>query len=82
MLCHSPLPLPPTTFTLRHCNVPYRYEGDKTLGTWVARQRKERDNLTLEQVEKLNEVGFTWKSAQERVWMEKVRLLQTFLVDR
>ena len=54
-----------------HCHVPYRYAVDKSLGTWTARQRKEKDTLAPVQIQLLDAIGFTWQSAQDRVWNEK-----------
>ena len=61
-----------------NCHVPYRYEGDRSLGTWTARQRKDKDNLSPFQIQKLEEIGFTWQSAQDRVWMEKFERLKSY----
>ncbi|CAB9509845.1 helicase [Seminavis robusta] len=61
-----------------HTNVPYRYEEDRTLGTWTARQRKLKDELTDDQRRLLEEIGFTWQSTQDRAWMEKFDRLKTY----
>lgn len=45
-----------------HCNVPYRYSIDPTLGRWVQNQREFRKKRTLrkDRVERLEELGFQW----------------------
>ncbi|KAL7460098.1 hypothetical protein ACHAXS_000565 [Conticribra weissflogii] len=45
-----------------HCNVPYRYPIDPTLGRWVQNQREFRKKRTLrkDRVERLEELGFQW----------------------
>ena len=65
-----------------HCNVPYRYEEDKSLGTWSARQRKEKDQLSPIQIRMLEDLGFTWESAQDRVWMEKFERLKVYYAKK
>jgi Helicase associated domain len=62
----------------RHTNVPYRYDEDRTLGTWAARQRKHKEELTDEQRERLVAIGFTWQSTQDRAWMEKFERLKAY----
>ncbi len=55
-----------------HCNVPYRYPENKSLGSWVGRTRrkklgKEVDNgspenkLTKERIAQLDKMGFIWR---------------------
>jgi hypothetical protein len=50
-----------------HCNVPYRYAENKTLGSWVHDQRTryrsadDKKRLSPEQIEKLESLGFQWK---------------------
>lgn len=63
-----------------HTNVPYRYEVDKSLGTWAARQRKEKDNLAPVQIQLLENLSFSWESAQDRVWLEKFQRLKSFVL--
>ena len=44
-----------------HCSVPKRYVvEDFKLGGWVAQQRKNKDSLTPERLERLNSLGFVW----------------------
>jgi hypothetical protein len=46
-----------------HCDVPLRWKEDSSLGSWVTRQKKQRDSfkLTQEQIKRLNKIGFNWK---------------------
>jgi len=44
-----------------HSDVPKRYKEKKlNLGTWVSTQRTNKENLTLEQIKKLETLEFTW----------------------
>jgi len=61
-----------------NCHVPYRYEGDSSLGTWTARQRNDKSNILPLQIKKLEAIGFTWESSQDRVWMEKFLRLKAY----
>ncbi len=46
----------------RHCNVPYRYKDNPSLGLWCARQRKmkKKDKLDQDKFVQLHEIGFVW----------------------
>jgi hypothetical protein len=46
-----------------HCVVPSRFEQDKSLGQWVAKQRTfhKDDKLRLDRMSLLDEIGFAWK---------------------
>jgi hypothetical protein len=46
-----------------HCMVPSRYEHDKTLGSWVTKQRTSHKNnkLRLDRKGILDEIGFAWR---------------------
>jgi hypothetical protein len=52
-----------------HCLVPSQYDENQKLATWVKCQRRqyklilagERSNITMERVEKLENMGFTWE---------------------
>jgi hypothetical protein len=46
-----------------HCMVPNKYEQDKSLGWWVATQRKHHNKNRMRQDRKvfLDEIGFAWK---------------------
>ena len=67
------------------CLVPYRYEGDPSLGRWVSAQRKisTLDNKTKgERRDKLNSIGFVWSVKEggrnptfEKLWNEKFERL-------
>lgn len=45
-----------------HCNVPYTYSKDQVrLGNWVSAQRIKRSKLSVDQVRRLDKLGFEWK---------------------
>jgi len=46
----------------QHCRVPYRYEEDPALGRWVQRQRINKVKLTVNQIELLNKLSFSWSN--------------------
>ena len=47
-----------------HCNVPYHYQHNITLGRWVHRQRQHYAQMikTNKQINKLEKIGFEWDS--------------------
>lgn len=57
-----------------HCNIPLNSTDPSALACWVAAQRAEykrfkrgRDSLlTLDQIGKLNEIGFSWKNPKKK----------------
>jgi hypothetical protein len=50
----------------QNCNVPQKYSLNPKLGRWINKQRKKKKNpdkygaLTEEQVEQLEDLGFSW----------------------
>ncbi len=44
-----------------HSNLSARYKRNKSLGTWVVRQRVIKNTLSNEQVEKLDNLEFVWE---------------------
>jgi len=54
-----------------HCNVPFKYSANPSLGNWcherrcaynkIQRGQTPRRNLTQGQIERLEEIGFKWK---------------------
>ena len=44
----------------KHCNVPQNYAKNKQLGVWVNSQRRNKENLQIDQVKQLNALGFEW----------------------
>jgi hypothetical protein len=38
----------------------YKYKGFN-LGSWVKKQRSRKDKLTIERLNRLNQMGFVWK---------------------
>lgn len=65
-------------FQHNHCNVPFYYNQDRNLGDWVSKQRKNRAELSSEQRDLLDGIGFDFVSTQERIWNEKFARLQAF----
>jgi uncharacterized protein YbgA (DUF1722 family) len=70
-----------------HCMVPKSYEQDKSLGHWVSKQRKCRNNNTIRQDRKiiLNEIGFSWKvevaynfKPDDKLWHQQYEKLVEF----
>lgn len=57
------------SITMQNCNVPQKYSINPKLGRWINKQRKKKKNpdkygaLTVEQVEQLEDLGFTWNQA-------------------
>jgi hypothetical protein len=47
-----------------HCMVPFKYEQEKSLGTWVNTQRIRHANnkIRLDRKTILEEIGFAWKA--------------------
>ena len=51
-----------------HCNVPKDHKQNEfPLGLWVSEQRVNRDKMSLERRQRLDEVGFVW-DAREAAW--------------
>jgi hypothetical protein len=50
-----------------HCNVP---QGNGSLGSWCNNQRNRRNSLTLEQIAKLEALGFYWNPSAT-VWAKR-----------
>lgn len=53
----------------RHCNVPFRYHLNKSLGGWVQKQRDfhKRGKLPKPRFKRLNEAGFSWVLSNKRI---------------
>jgi hypothetical protein len=61
-----------------HCNVHGKHkEGDHALGTWVSRQRVNKDTLSPEQRQKLDDMGFVW-DPYAAAWEEGIAALLLF----
>jgi hypothetical protein len=61
-----------------HCRVAPAFSIDGfRLGGWARRQRSKRDELTPEQLTRLNSVGFSWDPFTEQ-WEETFTLLKKF----
>jgi len=66
-----------------HCNVPQNYTKNEQLGTWVGQQRQnyKKDRLSKERINRLNQLGFVWKTkdyVKPRPWNEWFSDLQKF----
>jgi len=64
-----------------NCNVPFRKEGLGKLGQWVTKQKRNRNQLTIEQINELDSIGFNWKKLDQRNedrWMEIYKRLQDY----
>jgi hypothetical protein len=63
-----------------HCRVhAHHIEGAFKLGQWVGSQRRNRDSLTAECKQRLDDIGFVW-DAFERAWEEGFEALKQFKV--
>lgn len=60
-----------------HCDVPNRWERNRLLANWVIIQRRNRNKLTKEQVDKLNSIGFTW-DIRFKQWKDKYDMIKKF----
>jgi hypothetical protein len=66
-----------------HCHVPQRYKTASgfALGIWVGRQRGNKDQLTLEQIQRLDDLGFVWDVLAEQ-WEQGLSELVIFKDER
>ena len=61
-----------------HCKVPREHtENGQNLRAWVSKQRKEKDQLTVDQIDRLNALGFIW-NVVEFQWDENFAALRDF----
>ncbi|MCM2535180.1 Helicase associated domain protein [Neobacillus pocheonensis] len=62
-----------------HCNIPLRYIKNEQLGKWVNTQRQNYKNkqLTEDQIQKLNNIGFSWDPIND-AWNTMFNLLKLF----
>ena len=60
-----------------HCRVAHRSQNYGSLGTWVMTQRADKDKLSTEQIERLNQLGFSWDPRDE-VWETMFGALEKF----
>jgi superfamily II DNA or RNA helicase len=63
----------------KHVNVPAKFESDKQLGVWVAKQREPRRKrqLTPDRIKELNDLGFDWDPIASD-WERNFERLATF----
>jgi len=62
-----------------HCNVPFRYNPDRSLGNWVVRVRAGTSKITSKQKKRLDKLGFDWETMKEkddRRWNELFQRLK------
>jgi hypothetical protein len=61
-----------------HCDIPNNYkENGFSLGAWVANQRQNKNRLTLEQRQRLDQLGFVWGVLEGR-WEQGCRVLALY----
>lgn len=61
-----------------HCRVPRNYsEGAVKLSSWVQRQRRDKGELTSDQIRQLDSIGFSWDPFAE-LWEEGFEGLKEF----
>jgi superfamily II DNA or RNA helicase len=61
-----------------HCRVPATApEGGYPLGGWVSQQRKGKENLSSDRIQRLDEIGFIWNMLHEK-WEEGFGYLLKF----
>lgn len=61
-----------------HCNVPISYKEDPAFGRWVRKQRAVEPELSLERIERLNTLNFSWK-LRDDVWIEHYYNLKIYV---
>ncbi|MFA6236247.1 MAG: helicase associated domain-containing protein [Bacteriovorax sp.] len=60
-----------------HCNVPFSFQEDPSLASWVRKQRAHRRKLAKEHKEKLNQLGFSWRPLDDN-WKKNFLKLKKF----
>jgi DUF2075 family protein len=63
------------------CDVPHRYTEDQRMGEWVGKQRRDLEKLSSDQCKRLDDLGFDWRTRQEREefdWNEKFKKLKEY----
>lgn len=69
-----------------HCNVPFRFSANKSLGRWVQTQRSQYKYLfenkpsamTTERIRMLDDIDFSWNGPQKVTWSERYNELLNF----
>jgi hypothetical protein len=62
-----------------NCRVPTKHKEDGSpLGQWVSHQRRGKDSLSQERLQRLDELGFVWDAFTEQ-WEEGFRHLKQYL---
>lgn len=60
-----------------HTNISARYKKNKSLGTWVVRQRVIKNSLSEDQIEALDSINFVW-NPRESSWDKNFNKLKEF----
>lgn len=60
-----------------HTNISARYKKNKSLGTWVVRQRVIKNSLSEDQIEALDSIHFVW-NPRESSWDKNFNKLQEY----
>jgi hypothetical protein len=62
----------------KHCNVPVaHFEGNFNLGSWVSRQRGNKDNISPQRRTRLDAISFIWEPFEAK-WEEGFATLTTY----
>ena len=69
-----------------HCNVPFVYQSNPSLGIWVSTQRQQYNlykrgkptKITADRMKKLEDLGFVW-NVRATQWQEKYEDLKKFI---
>jgi hypothetical protein len=63
-----------------NCRVAEKWPKNRSLASWVARMRnyKRRNLLTREQIQELDQIGFTWCTDRQHAWDQQFKELQAF----
>jgi superfamily II DNA or RNA helicase len=66
-----------------HLNVPHAYktEDGVALGRWLVYLRSKKDELTDEQVARLEQIGMQWDKPLNRAWQSNVELLKEYKAE-
>lgn len=62
-----------------HCRVPVDHKHDGfALGAWTRVQRRDKDKMSVDRRERLDELGFVWDSPFDTLWEKGFNYLKTF----
>jgi superfamily II DNA or RNA helicase len=63
-----------------HIEVSQRKKETRSLSTWMSRQRKKKAELSVEQIRRLDALGFVWDTYETK-WEEKISELEAFFAE-